>query len=638
MIDIKTQQQQMQSTQTKKCLQIFSIWVRALWWLFVGPQRRKFAKVWATYKFGGFRLCWHRAVERFGRKESSYDPIRNQLSRSQSEYLLVQCSNKPLFSIIVPVYKVKCKWLEKCISSVVSQHYRNWELVLVDDASKKDDLRQLINSWALRDNRIRAYYLKENRGIAGATNVGIKQAKGEFIGFLDHDDELTPDALTWILWALKQNPEVLWLYSDEDLISVKGKCCEPHFKPDFSPEFLLSNMYTCHFRVYSTAVLRKVGCLREGFDGSQDHDLALRLSEIVPRENVIHIPRVLYHWREVTDSADTRIEAKPKAPFAGRKAVGEALKRRNLKGRVSPHKLCPTLYQIALQPSDFPKVSIIIPTKNALSLMKKCLNSLISHTDYPNYDMVVIDNQSDDESFLEYIQEEQLKGLLKVIKYDKPFNHSEINNIAVKSIDSEFVVFMNNDIEIISDRWLEQLVATAQIDDSIAVVGALLLYPDGKVQHGGTILGISGIAGHAHKYMAPQSTGYFGRLHALQQMSGVTFALSIVRRSAFVLVGGLNSERYPTSFNDVDFCIRLHKKGFRCLYNPMVRAIHHESKTRPITPEELDYRKKLTDDYSEILNNDPFYNPNLALNNEQFCGFRQFSVEEQIPELGHVKK
>lgn len=609
---------------------------RALCWLFVGPQRRKFAKVWATYRYGGIRLCWHRAVERFGRKEFSYGPFRNQLSRSQSEYVLAQCSNQPLLSIIVPVYKIECKWLEKCICSVVSQHYRNWELVLVDDASERSDLKQLMNSWALRDTRIRVYYLERNLGIAGATNFGIKRATGEFIGFLDHDDELTPDALTWIVWALNKYPDAIWFYSDEDLITPAGKCHSLHFKPDFSPEFLLSNMYTCHFSVYSAEVLSKVGGFRREFEGSQDHDLALRLSEIVPREKVVHIPRVLYHWRMIPDSAAAGIVAKPKAPSAGRKAVAEALQRRNLQGKMSSYKLCPTVYQIVLQPSEFPKVSIIIPTKNALSFLKKCIHSIRQHTNYPNYEILIVDNQSDDLRVKEYLASENSKNHLKVIQYDKLFNHSDMNNIAVKSTDSEFVVFMNNDIEIISDNWLEQLVATARIDDSIAIAGGLLLYPNGMVQHGGMILGLYGTVGHAHKYVFSGLPGYLGRLHTLQEMSGITAALALVRRSSFEHIGGFDSDRYPTFYNDVDLCIRLRKRGFRCIYNPMVRAVHYETNTRPGVSEEFLYKQRLIEDYSEILKNDPFYNPNLALENEQFRGFRPFPVEDQIPQLANI--
>ena len=614
------------------------IFARALRWLFFSLQRKKLKKVWGIYKVGGIRLCWHCMVDRFSARVLPYDPFRNQLSNSQSKHILEKFTFKPLFSIVVPVHKVACEWLEKCISSVVNQHYTKWELILVDDASQKDDLTQLINSWVSRDTRIRSYYLEQNLGIAGATNFGIKQAKGRFLGFLDHDDELTADALTWVTWALNQNLQALWFYSDEDLITIRGRCHNPRFKPDFSPEFLLSNMYTCHFSVYSAEILAKIGGLRDGFDGSQDHDLALRLSEIIPKENIVHIPRVLYHWRQIPSSAATDIRAKPKAPLAGRKAVAEALERRNIKAKVTSYELCPTIYQITLRPAISPPVSIIIPTKDSLSLVQKCIYSIRQHTNYPNYEIIIINNASDDEGFLKYIEAERSKNRIKVIHYHKPFNHSEMNNLAVMSVDSEFVVFMNNDIEIISERWLEQLIAVTQLDKSIAVAGGLLLYPNGQVQHSGIILGCFGTAGHAHKYIHSSSPGYCGRLHTLQEMSGITAALSLVRRSSFILVGGFNKDRYPNLYNDVDLCIRLREKGFRCIYNPMIRAVHYETRTRSINSDELIYKSRLVADYTSKLNSDPFYNPNLTLNNEQFHGFREFPVEYQIPELANITK
>jgi len=620
-------------------IKYFVVFVRSIYWLFVGPQRRKFTKVVATYKFGGVRLCWHRAIERFGisRGNFRYEASRNQLSRPQSEYVISNCPNKPLFSIIVPVHKVASKWLDKCIRSVVNQHYTNWELILVDDASQRQNLRRLMDKWASEDKRIQVYYLEENSGIAGATNFGIKQAKGKFIGFLDHDDELTPDALTWVTWALNKNPDALWFYSDEDLITKTGKCHSPHFKPDFSPELLLSNMYTCHFSVYSADILNAIGGLQYGLDGSQDHDLALRLSEIVPREKIIHIPRVLYHWRQIPTSAASGVEAKPEAAPAGRKAVAEALKRRNLKGNVTSYGLCPTIYKIEFEPSEFPKASIIIPTKNGLSLIRKCIESARKYTNYPNFEIIVVNNASDDLNFLKYIKEEESKNKIKTIFYDKPFNHSEMNNIAVKATDSEFVIFMNNDIEITSEKWLEQLIAVTELDESIAVVGGVLLYPNGMVQHGGMILGLYGTAGHAHKYVYSGLPGYLGRLHTIQEMSGITAALALVRRSCFEDIGGFDSKRYPTLYNDVDMCVRLRKRGYRCIYNPMVRAIHYESKTRSVNSEDLVYKQRLASDYAEMLNTEPFYNPNLALNNEQFHGYRAFPVEDQIPELANIK-
>ncbi len=622
----------------KKIFLKFLIVIRGFIWLVFGGNVKKFSKIWAAYKFGGLRFCWYRAVEKFSESNIKYDHKVNQLSREESESLINQSEKNPLISIVTPVYKVETKWLEKCIDSIVKQHYENWELILVDDASDSEDIKHTMTSKSKRDDRIKIFFKDQNSGIAGATNFGIEKAKGDFIGFLDHDDELTPDALTWIVWAINKHPEALWFYSDEDKVSVKEKYYGPHFKPDFSRECLLSNMFTCHFSVYSSEIIKEVNGLRLGFDGAQDHDLALRLSEIVPQNKVIHIPRVLYHWRAIPGSAAMFIEEKPKAPESGRKAVRDALERRNLKGIVTSNKICPTLYQIEFQPVTFPEVTIIIPTRNSLSLVEKCLNSLKTHTKYPNYNIIIIDNHSDDEKFLEYLRMEESQSAIKVIKYDKPFNHSEMNNIAVKSVNSDLIVFMNNDIEIISENWLEQLVAVVTIDDTIACTGCLLIYENMTVQHGGIILGLHGLAGHSHQYTYSLTPGYNCRLMAVQEMSAVTAALMILKKSAFESIGGFDSQRYPTLLNDVDLCLRFRKAGFRCLYNPMVKAYHYESRTRPIRAEEHKYREMFKMQYSELLQYDPFYNPNLSLNNLKFYGLRDFPVSEQIKKPAKYKE
>jgi O-antigen biosynthesis protein len=617
----------------KKIIEPLLIVPRGLFWLFFGRGRRKLSKIWWTYKFGGLKLCWELAVTKFSNAHSTYDYNRNQLTGKQSHFLIKRFKEKPLISIITPVYKIDAKTLSKCIKSVSVQHYKNWELILVDDASESDTIKHVMNHWASRDKRIKVHYLNQNSGIAAATNYGIKNAKGDFIGFLDHDDELTLDALTWMVWAMNKNPQALWFYSDEDLITVSDKCHDPHFKPDYSPELLLSIMFTCHFSVYSAKIIAQVKGLRLGFDGAQDHDLALRISEIVTQDKVVHIPRVLYHWREVPSSTTMGIEKKEKAPLAGQQAVRDALERRNLKGIVTSNRVCKTLYMIELQPIRYPEVTVIIPAKNFPNLMKKCLDSIRRNTKYPNYNILVIDNQSDDKEFLEYIRKQESKDALRIIRYDKPFNHSDMNNLAVHSVTSELVVIMNNDIEIITDNWLEQLVATVSIDNTIACVGCLLLYNDKKVQHGGVILGVGDRAGHAHKHIPSETIGYYGRLYALQQMSGVTAAFMIAKKSAFEKIGGFRADRYPTSYNDVDLCIRFYKEGFRCLYNPMVKAYHYESKTRPVERNEIEFQKRIKSDYSDIFYSDPFYNPNLSLDNEQFRGFRPFPVKDQIVEF-----
>jgi len=616
-------------------LLFFVIVFRATLWLFFNPSPRKLPNLWITFKNGGLNACIRKSIEKFGSQSTPYNPNQNQLTELQCKNLFSTCMDKPLISVLVMLSPdTSSTLLEKCIQSVCTQYYPNWELVLISgkETHHSSTVKKIIRSKMLQENRIYRY-CSDDKTPGAQLNQCLKTVHGRFIAFLHPHDKLSSDALTWFVWALNANPDAVWFYSDEDKISIIGRRHSPNFKPDFSAEFLLSNFFTAHLSFYSTDILLKTAGFTENQPLDAHYDIALRLSEFLPREKIVHIPRVLYHWRQIPNSAAAGIGAKPNAPEAGRKAVAKALERRNIKATVTSYELCQTLYKIKLAPTSFPKISIIIPTKNSLSLVQKCVHSIRRHTNYPSYEIVIINNASDNAEFLKYIKAEQSENRIRVIHYDKPFNHSEMNNIAVQSTNSDFAVFMNNDIEIISDEWLEQLVATAQMDKTIGVVGAMLLYPDGKVQHSGIILGLYGMAGHAHKYIRSRSPGYFGRLHALQEYSGITAALSLIRLSAFRLIGGFNAIRYPSSYNDVDLCIRLHKNGFRCVYNPMVLAIHYESKTRPITKEEFVFQKRLKEDYEKTLKADPFYNPNLTLFNEQFMGFRSFPVEEQISEL-----
>lgn len=559
-------------------------------------------------------------------RTSSYRiPLSAQLTKDQAAIVHRLLEHQPLISLVIPVYKVEPRWLDLCLRSVAAQYYENWEVVLVDDGSNQEKLTSLMREWRNRDSRIRLMQFQDNRNISAATNTGIEIANGEFIGFVDHDDELTPDALTWFAARINEHPEARWLYSDEAVISPQGKCLNLHLKPDYSPEFLLSTMYTCHLSLYAADLVREAGGMRLGFEGAQDHDLALRISERIDRTQVVHIPRALYKWRAIETSTAANVNSKPQAITAGQRAVTEALARRGIRGVATPSIHCSSMYEIALEPKSLPKVSVIIPTRNGLADLKKCLNSLHSKTHYPHYEVVIIDNQSDDPNLLEFIRSEETSGRLRILNYNQPFNHSAMNNLAVKTCESEYVVFMNNDVELISDNWLETLVGTVQMDDSIAGVGAKLLYPDGTIQHGGMILGINGLAGHAHRFVADDDPGYLGRACLLNEFSGATAALLLMRKTAFEQVGGFDVESFPTSFNDADLWIRLQKAGYRCLYNPSVKAYHYESKTRK-TPraDEAEYEQRLKTLWKSELENDRFYNPNLALDNEIFYHHRPF--------------
>lgn len=610
----------------------------ALLWLFFSPRPvRRLKNAWIVLKAEGLRACYLRAIENFSDIYRTYRHGRNELTPFQSQYILSLECHKPVISILVVLQPdTSVRLIKKCINSVCRQHYENWEFILLGEHNGKPQkvLCDFIKSASQKCERIRLYYTPPMT-LGARLNKGLKLASGKLITFLGPHDELAPDALTWLIWASNNHTDAHWFYSDEDRISATDRHYSPNFKPDFSAEFLLSFLFLGDMNIYSADILSKVSGFSERSDLDVYHDIALRLSEIVPSAEIIHIPRILYHRRQYKFGNNRKRGSKSESEI-GCKTVREALNRRKLKGMVVSHELYPKLCRIALEPVQFPEVSILIPTRNCLELLRKCILSIRSHTRYVNYEIVVIDNMSDDPALHQYMRHEQAGNNLNVIRYEKPFNHSDMNNMAINSVHTNWIVLMNNDVEILSDRWLEQLVATAQIDDSIAAVGGLLLYPDGTVQHSGIVLGIRSVAGHAHKYMDPQDYGYFGRLKALQEYSGVTAALSLIRKSAFVQVGGFNSVRYPTSFNDVDLCIRFKQHGFRCIYNPMVRAIHYELKTRPITKDEMVFRQRLAEDYYRILNNDPFYNPNLSLSNEQFRGFREFPVECQIPELSNL--
>lgn len=599
------------------------------------------SRCWQLIRSGGVRsLKWrfHLFLFQVSRSNSYQIPLSNQLTKDQAETVQRALDRRPLISIIIPVYKVDPRWLESCLSSVANQFYENWEAILVDDCSGQPELTSLMKKWSHRDSRFRLRELNENQNISAATNAGIEIAKGEWIGFLDHDDELTPDALTWIAAGIHESPKAKWFYSDEAIISPEGQCLNLHLKPDYSPEFLLSAMYTCHFSVYAADLIRAVGGLRIGFEGAQDHDLALRIADRIHRYDVVHIPRVLYHWRAIESSTAANLDSKPHATQAGQRAVTEALHRRGVQGTVQPSKLCPSMYEIELSPKGCPRVSIIIPTKNGRSDLKTCLTSLREKTNYPNYEVVVIDNQSDDMKLLAFLAKEEYEGRLRVIDYNQPFNHSDMNNEAVATCDSDYIVFLNNDIEMLSERWLETFVATVELDESIAGVGAKLLYPDGTVQHGGFVLGIGGLAGHAHRFAEDREPGYLSRANLLNEFSGATAAMLLMRRSAFEEVGGFDAKTFPTSFNDVDLWIRLQKAGYRCLYNPLVKANHYESKSRK-TPSHLEteYEDRLKAKWKTELALDRFYNPNLGLDNELFFNHRPYPIAFEFLKSGELQ-
>jgi O-antigen biosynthesis protein len=531
-------------------------------------------------------------------------------------------SHKPLISIITPVFNTPELFLRQAIESVINQVYPYWELCIADDASTKPHVKRIIEEYATKDKRIKVVSRKENGHISRASNSAIEIATGEFLALLDHDDLLTPDALYEVALLLNRHPDADMIYSDEDKIDEQNKLKEPFFKPDWCPDSFLSRMYTCHLGVYRKTLVDQIGGFREGYEGSQDYDLVLRLSE--KTDNIFHLPKILYHWRVHFESAASNPDAKSYATSAAQKALADALLRRGETGRVTPAANLTGHHIIRYEISDYKLVSIIIPTRDLAEILDKCLTSIFEKTVYPNYEVVLIDNGSKEQETTDVIAKWQEKesSRFKCYPLDIPFNYSKINNYAVSTASGEYLLFLNNDIEVISPDWVNAMVEQAQ-RASIGAVGALLLYPDNTIQHAGVVMGIGGVAGHSHKHYPADVPGYFNQLGTVNNYSAVTAACLMCRREVFEAVGGFEEE-LKIAFNDVDFCLKIIEKGYRNIYLPHVVLYHYESKSRGYedTPEkqarfgkEIDYMKKK---WKKYIDYDPCYNLNLTSQHEDY--------------------
>ncbi|RBW46952.1 glycosyltransferase family 2 protein [Psychromonas sp. B3M02] len=527
---------------------------------------------------------------------------------------------KATFSIVVPIYQPDLTLFKEMVESVLLQRYHHWQLILVDDASKDQALTDYLSS-LMEDKRITVIQRVENGHISQASNDGLAAATGDYIVLLDHDDLLHSDALSAMAEAIHNSPDTQVLYSDEDKITDKGERVTPHFKPQWNRDLLYSMNYISHVGVYQRALVESVGGFRVGFEGSQDYDLLLRCVAKCHDQQIVHVPYVLYHWRAIQGSTALAESEKSYAEQAGLKALQNALAGQVVS--VEQGKLANT-YKVNWPITESqPLVSIIIPTKNAKKLVKQCIHSLYKKTSYPHFEILLIDNQSDDLASVEYFKALEAEGKIRLISYDKPFNYSAINNFAFTQAKGELLVLMNNDIEILSESWLTEMVANMSRPD-IGCVGAKLYYPDGKLQHGGVITGLGGVAGHSHKYFPKGHPGYFKRLQVVQNLSAVTAACLAVRKEVFEEVGGFNEEHLTVAFNDVDFCLKVQQAGYRNLWSPYIEMVHHESISRGTedTPEkqarfasEVNYMKKT---WGEQLLHDPCYSQWLTLDREDF--------------------
>ena len=542
---------------------------------------------------------------------------RQRMDGTRAKAVIAGLARTPLISIAMPVYNVERSMLMAAVDSVRNQFYPHWELCIADDASTLGETREVLDELkALGDPRIKIQRLAENQGIAGASNVALELASGEHVGLLDNDDALTRDALLEAACRIVKDDADL-IYSDEDKLDEAGAHVTPHFKPDFSPDYLSSNNYICHFSVIRRSLLQKIGGFRPGFDGAQDYDLILRASENT--QNIVHIPKVLYHWRMSASSTAADASAKPETTAAGHKALTESLARRGIAGVVDPGPH-PNTFRVRRDILGEPLVSIIIPFRDKPELLQACVTSVLDKTTYANFEIIGIDNGSEDATTLKLMRElEKRDARVRFIHHDVPFNYSAINNFAASQAHGEHLLLLNNDTEVISGEWLSAMLEHAQRPE-VGVVGAKLLYGSGTVQHAGVIIGQGGIAGHSHLNLPGDHPGYFARPQLIQNLSAVTFACAMVRREVFEELGGLNDSDLCIAFNDVDFCLRAREAGYLVVYTPYALLYHHESISRGFE----DNPEKLARFHAEIhymeerhggllQKGDPYYNPNLCL-------------------------
>jgi O-antigen biosynthesis protein len=572
----------------------------------------------------GWRIFWfklRRKINTFSSYElwiknndPAFDVLQGQIIKARSFEF------RPKISIIMPVWNTDLIYLKRAIVSVINQTYDNWELCIADGNSSNLKIKQTILEYANMDTRIKAKYLENNKGISGNSNEALSLATGEHIGLLDHDDELTCDALYEVVKVLNKDSTLDFIYTDEDKIDLHEKRFDPSFKPDWSPDLLLSRMYTCHFSVYRKALIDSIGGFRSKYDGSQDYDLVLRVTERT--DKIYHIPQILYHWRMTSESAATNPQNKTYAYKAGRTALLDYINRNKIKGQVYETSM-QGLYRVQREIVGNPLVSIILPTKDKTKLLKRCVDSILKNTTYSNYELLIIDNQSEKiEELLEYCKLIGSRSNVKVTKYAKHFNFAALNNFAVSQCIGEHVVFLNNDTEVISQEWLTAMLEHSQRKE-VGAVGAKLLYPDGSIQHSGVILGYRDFSGHVCQRI-PDQNGYLGRTGIINNYTAVTAACMMVRKALFCELGGFN-EDLAIDFNDIDLCLRMREKGYLVVFTPYARLYHRESFTRGYTitpPRYTQYTKELELAKAKwgtlIEKGDPYYNPNLSLTRLDF--------------------
>jgi len=515
---------------------------------------------------------------------------------------------KPLISILMPVYNVDPHLLRKAVKSVERQAYPNWELCIADDCSTTPETKSELDRIAKRNQKVKVRFLEENQGIAGASNAALELADGEFVALLDNDDELAPEALFEVAKLLNEHKDADFIYSDEDKLDEQGRHIEAFLKPDWSPELLLSTMYTSHLGVYRKNLIDEIGGFCTGFDGAQDFDLVLRLTERTKR--IHHIAKILYHWRRTggsTSIAYQSMSGGKAATGSSLTALSNALQRRDIKGIVEQGKFNGSYRIRPTYHSDL-QVSIIIPTRERGEHLRKCIDSFTRLTKRPRYEIIIADNDSKEAFTRQYMDSLAREGRARIVSFPGEFNFSSINNEAAAQANGDALLFLNNDTEVIDGGWLEAMLELLLLPD-VGVVGAKLLYPDDTVQHAGVVLWHCGTAAHVHSRLPRDEHGYFGMADTIRNCSAVSAACMMVKRTLFNELSGFDSQ-FAVSYQDVDFCLRAAKAGYRTVYTPFAMLYHHESVSTGKRSNEQE-EHLFIDRWKSVFPSDPFYNRNF---------------------------
>ena len=570
-------------------------------------------------KHYGPKEFWIRLHERFEPEEVPYGPwyeayVPDEAALEKQRHHHFEYS--PLISVAVPAYRTPEKFLAQMIDSLLAQTYGNWELCIANGSPEDSAMKKVLEEYTKKDSRIRVSELTENKGIAGNTNAALEMAQGEFVGLLDHDDLLAPNALYEIVRALDEDRNLDAVYTDEDKVTTElDEHFQPHLKPDFNLDLLRSNNYICHFFVVRRSIVQKVGGFCQEFDGAQDHDFIFRCIETA--EKVGHIPEILYHWRTHKASTADNPASKMYAFDAGKRAIEAHLKRTGTEGTVS-HTPDLGFFRVKYPVQGQPLVSVIIPNKDEKETLKACIDSIREKTEYPNYEIIIVENNSTTDEIFQYYKELSQDSRIRLLRWKKEFNYSAINNYGVRHANGEYLLFLNNDVTVITPGWIKELLGVCQRPE-VGAAGVKLIYPDNTIQHAGCVIGLGGIAGHMFVDMPANRTGYLHKASILQDMSAVTAACMMMKRTAFEEAGGF-TEKLSVAFNDVDLCLKVRKNHKLIVYDPYVQLYHMESKTRGAEDnkekvrrfqEEIEYMRC---QWIDILKKgDPYYNKNLSL-------------------------